>query len=293
MRTAKSRTQTALSVSVLSILINLALAALKLVVGVLAGSVALISDAAHSASDVFSTVIVIIGLKLSCKEADADHEYGHDRLECIAAAGLAIVLAVTGACIGWNGIKTILFGTSELAVPGLLAAVAAALSIAVKEAMYWATRRAAKSIGSSSLMADAWHHRSDALSSVGSLIGILGARLGFPILDPLASIVIALLVLRAAWQIFQDAISKLTDRSAGQDLEQALAAAARSVDGVLDVDLLRTRQFGSGYYVDIEIQADGALPLTAAHSIAQSVHDHVETAFPDVKHCMVHVNPAG
>ena len=168
---------------------------------------------------------------------------------------------------------------------------AAVISIAAKEGMYWYTRRAAKKCGSAALMADAWHHRSDALSSVGSLIGIAGARLGIPALDPVASLVICLFILKAAVDIFRDAVSKLTDRAASPGLEQEMGAVVLEQEGVRRLDLLKTRQFGSRIYVDVEFSADGDLSLVEAHAIAQQVHDRIEAAFPSVKHCMVHVNP--
>ena len=255
-------------------------------------SAAMVSDAVHSASDVFSTLIVMVGLHLARQSEDSDHEYGHERLECVAAILLSVVLAVTGGIIGVSGVKHILsIEGSRPSVPGLMALWAAVISIAAKEGMYWYTRRAAKKCGSAALMADAWHHRSDALSSVGSLIGIAGARLGIPALDPVASLVICLFILKAAVDIFRDAVSKLTDRAASPGLEQEMGAVVLEQEGVRRLDLLKTRQFGSRIYVDVEFSADGDLSLVEAHAIAQQVHDRIEAAFPSVKHCMVHVNP--
>ena len=141
-------------------------------------------------------------------------------------------------------------------------------------------------------MADAWHHRSDALSSVGALLGILAARMGFPIFDPIASLVICLFIAKAAFDIFKDAIAKMVDHACGAELEQAICDHAAQNSGVLGVDKIRTRVFGNRIYVDIEIRADGNISLFEAHGIAQAVHDAIETRFPNVKHIMVHVNPA-
>ena len=141
-------------------------------------------------------------------------------------------------------------------------------------------------------MADAWHHRSDALSSVGSFVGIFGARMGFPMLDPLASVVICLFVVKAAVDIFRDAISKMTDKSCDQKTVNQMHDCIMHVQGVEGIDLLKTRSFGSKYYVDIEIKADGEKKLWEAHAIAENVHHVIEHQFPLVKHCMVHVNPA-
>ena len=176
-------------------------------------------------------------------------------------------------------------------MPGVLALVAAIVSIAAKEGMFWYTRRAADKIHSAALMADAWHHRSDALSSVGSLVGIAGAQLGLPILDPIASLVICLFILKASYDIFMSAVRQLVDQSADPEVESAMAETIQAQDGVLRLDLLRTRQFGSRLYVDVEISADGNQSLASAHEIADRVHDQIEADFPAVKHCMVHVNP--
>ena len=146
-------------------------------------------------------------------------------------------------------------------------------------------------VPSAALMADAWHHRSDALSSVGSLVGIAGAQLGLPILDPIASLVICLFILKASYDIFMSAVRQLVDQSADPEVESAMAKTIRSQEGVLRLDLLRTRQFGSRLYVDVEIAADGNQTLFAAHAIAEQVHNQIEAQFPTVKHCMVHVNP--
>lgn len=290
---AKTNEQIAMQVSANSIAVNLMLSIFKLIAGLMASSGAMISDAIHSASDVFSTIIVIIGVKISGKASDEDHPYGHDRFECVASIILAILLGVTGVGIGLTGVQKLTAGHYDtLAVPGVLALAAAVISIVVKEIMYWYTRNAAKKINSGALMADAWHHRSDALSSVGSFVGIFGARMGFPMLDPLASVVICLFVVKAAVDIFRDAISKMTDKSCDQETVNEMHDCIMNIQGVEGIDLLKTRSFGSKYYVDIEIKADGDKKLWEAHAIAESVHHAIEQQFPLVKHCMVHVNPA-
>ena len=290
---AKTNEQIAMQVSANSIAVNLMLSIFKLIAGLLASSGAMISDAIHSASDVFSTIIVIIGVKISGKASDEDHPYGHDRFECVASIILAILLGVTGVGIGLTGVQKLIAGHYDtLAIPGMLALAAAVISIVVKEIMYWYTRNAAKKINSGALMADAWHHRSDALSSVGSFVGIFGARMGFPMLDPLASVVICLFVVKAAVDIFRDAISKMTDKSCDQKTVNEMHDCIMNIQGVEGIDLLKTRSFGSKYYVDIEISADGNKKLWETHAIAENVHQAIEHQFPLVKHCMVHVNPA-
>lgn len=185
------------------------LSIIKLLAGIIAHSNAMISDAIHSASDVFSTIIVIIGIKLSARKPDKEHPYGHERMECVAAIVLSIVLFITGLGIGSTAVKNITSGSyNTLQIPGILALAAAILSIVCKEGMYWYTRYNARRIDSSALMADAWHHRSDAFSSIGALVGIAGARLGFPVMDSVASLVIFVFIIKAAYDIFKDAIDK-------------------------------------------------------------------------------------
>lgn len=283
--------KTATRVSVVSIAGNAALSLFKLLAGILAHSGAMISDAVHSASDVMSSFIVIIGVKLSVRAPDKEHPYGHERFECVAAIVLAVVLAVTGLLIGYKAIGSIDAKGGAQVVPGVLALIAAVVSIAVKEAMYWYTRYYGKRLNSTSLMANAWHHRSDALSSVGALIGIAGARLGHPVMEPLASLVICVFILKAAYDIFRDAMGKMVDRAADADTEKKLSDCVLAHPEVLGIDRLQTREFGSRIYVDLEIRLDGALSLYEAHAIAERVHDHIEREFPSVKHIMVHVNP--
>ena len=280
-------------VSIVTIIGNVVLSIVKLIAGIVSHSSAMISDAIHSASDVFSTIVVIIGIKMASKEADKEHPYGHERMECVAAMLLSMVLFMTGLGIGVEAIKTIFSGNyNELQVPGLFALIAAILSIVTKELMYWYTRHYAKKIDSSALMADAWHHRSDAFSSIGALIGIAGARLGFPVMDSVASLVIFGFIVKAAFEIFKDATDKMIDHSCDEETEKQIYDCVLDNKDVLGIDLLQTRIFGNKIYIDVEIQADGMCTLQEAHDIAEAVHDDIEHKFPKVKHIMVHVNPA-
>lgn len=287
---ANSDQAIAMRVSVISIVANVVLSVFKLLAGVLANSGAMISDAIHSASDVFSTFIVIAGVKISAKAPDKEHPYGHERMECIAAIVLAVILALTGAGIGYSGIQKIM-EPSELEVPGLLAMVAAVISIAVKEWQYWFTRAAAKKINSGALMADAWHHRSDALSSVGALVGIAGARMGFPVLDPVASVVICLFILKAAYEVFKDAVDKLVDKACDDDVVKTIDEIVAAQEKA-NLDVVRTRMFASRIYVEMEISVDKDMLIAEAHRISREIRDAVEARVPEVKHCLVHVNPA-
>lgn len=283
----------AMHVSTVSIAVNLLLSLGKLLAGIFGRSGAMISDAVHSASDVFSTVIVIIGVRISSKKSDTNHPYGHERLECVASVILATILLATGIGIGLGGLRTILSGDYEtLAVPGVTALAAAVVSIAVKEWMYWYTRAAARKINSGAMMADAWHHRSDSLSSIGAFIGIAGSRMGYPVLDSAACLGISVFIAKAAYEIFMDAVDKMVDKACDTKTEAEIRRVVLSEEGVLGIDRLMTRLFGAKMYVDMEIAADGNKTLYETHDIAERVHDAIEENFPEVKHCMVHVNPA-
>lgn len=284
--------KTAMRVSIVSIIINIVLSVFKFIAGILADSGAMLSDAVHSASDVFSTIVVMIGIKVSGRDSDKEHPYGHERLECVAAIVLSTVLAVTGLGIGYSAFLNITSGDyASIPVPGVLALAAALISIVVKEGMYQYTKINAKRIESSALMADAWHHRSDALSSIGALAGIGGAMLGYPVLDSVASLIICLFIEKAAYDIFKDAVDKMVDKACDEELENEIKQCVLSQEGVLGIDLLRTRVFGNKIYVDLEICADGNESLREAHAIAEKVHDAIEKNFIKVKHIMVHVNP--
>ena len=279
-------------VSIVTIVGNIVLAVFKLMAGIIAHSGAMISDAVHSASDVFSTFVVMIGIRMSTKESDKEHPYGHERLECVAAIVLAMVLFMTGFGIGASAFKNIISGNyAALQVPGILALLAAIVSIVVKEAMYWYTRHYAKKIDSGALMADAWHHRSDAFSSVGALVGIGGARMGYPVMDSVASLVIFFFILKAAYDIFKDAMDKMVDHACDEETEAQISECVMEQEDVLGIDMLQTRIFGNKIYVDVEIQVNGDYTLREAHNIAEDVHERIENSFPKVKHIMVHVNP--
>ncbi|MDE6585939.1 MAG: cation diffusion facilitator family transporter [Clostridia bacterium] len=236
----------AVRTSIITIIINTLLSVFKLIAGVLGASMALISDAVHSASDVFSTVIVLIGVKISSKKADKKHPFGHERFECVAAIVLAVVLFATGAGIGYSGVENIVTGAyNDLEVPKVIALVAAAVSIVVKEAIFWYTLVAAKKVNSSALKADAWHHRSDALSSIGSLVGVVGAMCGVPVLDSVACLVICVMILVAAIKIFIDAVKKMTDEACDEKTEGEIRDYIASCNGVMSIDELLASILGN------------------------------------------------
>lgn len=282
------------SVTSVGIVGNIILVIFKLYAGIVGKSEAMVSDAVHSLSDVFATFVAFIGVRISRKEPDSLHPYGHDRFECLASMVLGIILLGTGIGIGISGITTITSGSYvNLSKPSTIALVAAIVSIATKEAMFWYTRFYARKINSSAFMADAWHHRSDALSSVGSLIGIAGARMGYAIMDPLACVIICIFILKVGIDILRDAVSKMLDTSCGEEWDKAMTEFILSQPHVDSVDLLQSRKFGDKIYLDVEISVDGEQTLREAHNIAEHVHDMVEQEHPEIKHIMIHENPTG
>ena len=286
--------QIALHTARYSLIINVLLSGFKLFAGIFAQSAAMVSDAMHSISDLSGTIIAIVGIKLAGKKADKDHPYGHERFESVATLALAAIIAIVGVGIGWAGLQAILSQDyQDLVVPGMLALVAAVVSIGVKEGLFWYVRAAAKKIDSSILMADAWHSRVDGLSSVGSFIGILGARMGFPVLDSVAALIICIFILKTAISIARDAIGKITDKACDDHTVEEMHRVILSQEAVQNIDMLRTRIFGNRVYVDVEISVCASLTFTQAHKISHNVHDAIERQFPKVKHCKVHANPVG
>ena len=272
---------------------NIFLAAFKLFAGIFGNSTAMISDAVHSLSDVVATAIAFAGVRLAERDADSDHPYGHERFESIASLALGLILLFTGLAIGYSSLESIATRSYlNAATPSLIALIAAIVSIAAKEGMFWYTRHWARAINSSAFMADAWHHRSDALSSVGALAGIGASMLGFHAGDAIASLVICVIILKVAFDVLKESLSSLTDTACDSAFEHELVDVISNTPGVIRIDDLRTRKFGNKVYVDAEIAVDGSQTLTQAHEIAEAAHDAVEFHFDNVKHIMIHENPA-
>ncbi len=285
----KDRMDVVNDVGMKTLIANVILSVVKIIAGFVAQSSAMIADGVHTVSDVISTVAVMIGVKFSEKEADEGHPYGHERIESVVTVLLSLMLSFTGFGIAFSGIKTIVY--REFTTPGALALAAAFASIVVKELMYRYTLKAAEKINSTALKADAWHHRSDAFSSIGTLVGIGGAMLGLQILDPIAGIIVSVLIIRVGFEILMQGLNQLVDRAADGDTIKNIEKNIESVKGVLRVDDVKTRLHGSRLYVDVEISVDSSMTVGEGHSIAETVHKNIEKTIPDVKHCMVHVNP--
>ena len=278
-----------IKVSIITLIINSILSIFKLIAGIIGRSSAMISDSIHSISDVISTIIVIIGIKLSNKKSDKGHQYGHERFENVASIILSFLLLITGLLIGIKGINNIY--TKKFVIPTTIPLLAALISIITKESMYWYTIKVSKKYNSDSLKADAWHHRSDALSSVGSLIGIYASIKGLIYMDLIASIIIALIIIKTSIDIFIESIRKMTDTSCNEETINNIKDIIMNTNGVKSIDILKTRLFGNKIYIDLEISADKNITFQESHTICHKVHDEIETKIKDVKHCMIHINP--
>ena len=283
----------AVRVSVVNLVVNIIVFAGKLLAGIFSHSTALISDAIHSASDVVDTIVVMAGVKLAAKKPDRLHPYGYERMESIAALILAVVLFITGATIGLGAGESIVSGEYKAAEsPGLVALITAICCIVIKEIMYWYTRAAGKALSSGALMATAWHSRADALSSLAALAGIIGARMGLAILDPLAGIGICIFVCKVSYDIFRGSVNKLVDKSAGEALEEDIKRIAGSVAGVADVLSVKSRIFGNRIYLDVDVSAASGTSLEAAAGIREALKTAVTDAHEQVKDCSVQIFPA-
>jgi len=284
--------QIAMRVSIICIIVNIGLSIGKIGAGILGKSAAMVSDGVQSASDLVGTLISMAGVKVSNKPADADHQYGHERFECIASIILAVTLFMVAYEIGYSGYEKIWGNQSaSLEAPGFIALAAAVASVVIKEWMYWYTKKAADLTNSNALLAAAWDHRADAFSSAGSFIGILGARMGYPVLDPIASLMICAIIVYTGFKIVMESFERMTDHAAENEQVMAYMNVIAAVPGVIHIDYVRTRIFGNRVYVDTEITVDDELSFMEVHKIMEGVHHAVEEQFPEVKHCMVHPNP--
>ncbi len=270
--------------------LNLGLLALKLVLGWAARSTALVADGFHSLSDLVTDLVVLGGLRISQRPADASHAYGHGKFETLAEASIAFALLGVGAFIVWEGVSKVIRG--ELPSLSWAVALAALLSIITKEWMYRATVRVGKKYRRSSLLANAWHHRSDALSSVAVLIGSVFAGLGWAQADGGAAILVALLIGWAAWGILKHALHELTEGAFSPWDRGKVVAAIEGIPGVKSWHKLRTRYSGQEAFVDVHIQVDPELSVAESHTIASQVEDAVRTALGGKVSVVVHVEPS-
>ncbi len=285
----KDRYELGKTTAYITIFANVILAILKTVAAIVADSTAMMADAAHTASDILTTVAVIISFKIAKIPEDLEHPYGHEKAESIAAKIVALLLLFTGFSIGWKAISSI--DNSQIIIPGKLALYAALSSILIKEVMFWYTFIIAKKINSTALKADAWHHRSDAISSVATLIGIAAARMGFPMGDAIAAIIVSIMICKVALDILKKSIRELMDSSAPPETINSLRQCIESVPGVKGIDSLKTRIHGNMIYADVEIKVDKSISVSQGHDIAREVEDTVIANIKDIKGIMVHIHP--
>ncbi len=280
--------------STITILLNMFLAVMKIFAGIVGHSTAIITDAVNSISDVLTNVIIWFTGKMSRKERDKDHPYGHEKYESMISLFIGVALIITVFEIGKDAILIIYnhftLGTA-ITTPTWVALVAAFLTIAIKETMYRFTKIAAKASRSSALVAQAYDHRGDVITASGAIIGIGGSMLGLDVMEPIASLVICGFILRLAFKVIRSSVSQVVDQAADDEIVGAIRATAIAFPGVIRIDELRTRQFGMKLFVDLEIAVNAHCSLLEAHKIAERLHDEIEARFPDIKHCMIHVNP--
>ena len=275
---------------------NLLLLAFKFVAGIVAGSAAMVADAVHSLSDAVTDAVVLLFVHISEKPQDKTHDYGHGKYETLAGVVVGFVLFAVGLGIVYGGLAKVLAWArgEQLAVPGRLAFWAALVSIALKESIFRYTLRQSVVLKSQALEANAWHHRSDALSSVGTALGIGGAIFfgeKWAVLDPLASIVVGLFIVRVSVNLLRGGIGDLTEQSLPDAVEQEILQLAGSVEGVEEPHDLRTRKIGNHYAIELHILMDGNVPLLVAHDKATAIEDLLRKQYGEETHVVVHVEP--
>ena len=277
-------------ITVISILLNIGLTILKILAGILGNSTAIIADGLHSASDIITSIGILIGNKISRKPRDDEHQYGHEKAEGLVSFILAAVLIIVALKIGYDGVKE-LFNINDILIPNALPLIVALISIGVKEYQYQITIRVAKRINSSSLKADAWHHRSDALSSIAAFVGIGGAMLGFKILDPIASIIVAIVVVKVGANILKSACNELMDSSISKQDICEIESLVDKDDEIYGIKDFKSRKYGSVAYIDMSILIDNKKTLEEAHDIADNLEKIIISNLGYIKEINIHTEP--
>lgn len=286
----ETRYDEANKVTIKSIVWNLILTFIKIVSGILGKSNAMIADGLHSASDIISSIGILVGNKIANVPNDEGHNYGHEKAETLVSFLLSILLIVVSLKIGFDAFKS-LFNVNEVQIPTLLPLIVSVISIAIKEYQFRITIKVARKINSPSLKADAWHHRSDALSSVAAFIGIGGAMIGFKILDPIASIIVALFVAKVGFDILKDSTNELMDYSIDSEQEKQIINIVEGTEGVINLGEIRTRKHGATAYVDLIICVNKDLTVYEGHEIATKLEKRIIKDMQFVKGITVHVEP--
>lgn len=275
--------------AIIGVIGNVFLAAIKFMAGIFGNSSAMVADAIHSASDIVASFFVFIGLKISKKPADQDHPYGHYKAEVITTLIVGIMLWIAGVEIIKGAITTI--NTGNIPPPRNIALIAAIASIVSKEIMYRMTYKVGVNINSPSTIANAMDHRSDAYSSVATLIGITGARLGFVILDPMAGIVVSLFIFKMGYEIVIEAVKQIMDESVGEKKLREVEQISQSIDGVVDSHFVRMRRSGSVYLIDMDIVVINSITIQEAHDICERVREKIFCSMDSIEEVRVHIDP--
>lgn len=277
-------------VTLIGSVLDLALGILKIMVGLWSSSFALVTDGIHSLSDLVTDAFVLIITRYSHAEPDREHPYGHRRFETLGTIALGVVLFAIAGAICFDSIRR-MNQVDPLPVPGWTGLLVAALSIAGKEWIYRYTRDVAKSLNSSLLLANAWHSRTDAFSSVAVLFGILGAMIGFPVMDLLAAFIVGLMIAKIAWDLIINSLSELVDTALPEDQVQAIRAHANNLEGIRDAHELRTRRHGGRIFVDLHIQVDDRISVSEGHYLSDRASDSLKKSFPEITDVVVHIDP--
>lgn len=285
----EQRSKQANRVTMISLTVNVMLMFLKGIAGAVANSTALIADAVHSASDVLTTLVVFVGVRVSSRPADINHHYGHAKLESVAAKIVALVLAGTGVGIGWSAWGVLQGG--DLESPTVFALIAAGVSILVKEGLFRYTFKKGTQIDSRAIIADAWHNRSDALSSVAALVGVAGARFGYSWADPVAGIIVAVLIIRVGGKLYLTSVGELVDEAPDRETMEKIAAITRNTRGVRSLNQVKGRKVGSNIHLDLSLCVDPEITVKAGHDIAVEVENNLQASISKTVDVMIHVNP--
>lgn len=294
--TDKNKEQAIYQVTLLGSLVNMLLTLLKLAAGILGNSAAMIADAIHSLSDFITDIIVVLFVRISYKPQDKDHDYGHGKYETLATLLIGVALAIVGIGLFWNSATLIhaFFEGKKIESPGMIALWMALISMLTKEVLYRYTLFKGKQLISKVVIANAWHHRSDVLSSLGTTLGIGGAILlgeKWCILDPIAALVVSLYIIKIAYELSKPCTQELLEKSLSDDIENEIIAIILSCDGVSEPHQLRTRRIGNNYAIEVHVRMNGTSSLTEAHQKSIQVENKIKERFGEKTHIGIHIEP--
>jgi len=296
MSNSNSRLEQINKVTIIGFFINLFLATGKIIAGIAGKSGAMFADGIHSLSDFVTDIIVLVFVKFSSKDLDRDHKYGHGKFETFATMLISFALLIVGLGIFWSGIKKVISSIHGEIIdqPGIIALIAALVSVAFKEGLFWYTIKTGKGVDSQAVIANAWHHRSDAFSSIGTALGISGAIfLGekWRILDPIAGIVVSFFIVKVAWELAKPSIKELLESALPEETENEISELIKHVQGVENFHKLKTRKIGNTYAIEAHVRVDKDLSVEASHNIASEIEKLLRDKFGIQTHIGIHIEP--